>query len=230
MYYIQAQLDYEERMIEENATISNKSNFFVRFYELFTIPRIRRATQASGIVMIGQQMCGINIIAFYSATVFTQAGFDTRNALFVSFGFGLVNFLFAWPAVYTIDTFGRRGLLNFTFPNMAWSLLAAGLCFLIPAGQAQVATVALFIFIFAAFYSPGEGPVPFTYSAEAFPLSHREVGMAWAVATNNFWASILTISLPRMLAAMTPTGVFGFYAGLNVIAFFLIFFFMPETK
>jgi hypothetical protein len=25
-----------------------------------------------------------------------------------SWGFGLVNFVFAWPAVYTIDTFGRR--------------------------------------------------------------------------------------------------------------------------
>lgn len=33
-----------------------------------------------------------------------------------------------------------------------------------------------------------------------------------------------------MLAAFTPTGVFGFYAGLNVTAFFMIFFFMPETK
>lgn len=33
-----------------------------------------------------------------------------------------INFLFAFPAVYTIDTFGRRNLLLFTFPNMAWSL------------------------------------------------------------------------------------------------------------
>lgn len=33
-----------------------------------------------------------------------------------------------------------------------------------------------------------------------------------------------------MLAAFTPTGVFGFYAGLNVLAFFLIFFFLYETK
>ena len=26
-------------------------------------------------------------------------------------------------------------------------------------------------------YSPGEGPVPFTYSAEVFTLTHREMGM-----------------------------------------------------
>ena len=38
------------------------------------------------------------------------------------------------------------------------------------------------------------------------------------------------MTLPRMLAAFTPTGVFGFYAGLNVVAFFMILFFMPETK
>ena len=61
---------------------------------------------------------GINIIAFYAATIFTAAGFDELNALLLSWGFGLINFTFAWPAVYTIDTFGRRGLLLFTFPNM----------------------------------------------------------------------------------------------------------------
>ncbi|KAI7287072.1 MFS transporter [Hortaea werneckii] len=230
VYYIQAQLDQETRMIEESG-LAKTDNFVNRCIELFTIPRVRRATQASGIVMIAQQMCGINIIAFYSATIFSAAGFSTRDSLLVSWGFGLTNFVFAWPAVYTIDTFGRRGLLIFTFPNMAWSLLTAGLCFLIDdSSTAHIALVALFVFIFAAFYSPGEGPVPFTYSAEVFPLSHREVGMSWAVATNNFWAAILSMSLPRMLAAFTPTGTFGFYAGLNVLAFFMILFFLPETK
>jgi hypothetical protein len=78
---------------------------------------------------------------------------------------------------------------------MAWTLLAAGFCFLIDASnKARVPLIALFVFIFAgmcsfplqsepadaklaAFYSPGEGPVPFTYSAEVFPLTHREMGM-----------------------------------------------------
>lgn len=54
--------------------------------------------------------------------------------------------------------------------------------------------------------------------------------MAWAVATNNFWAAILSLTLPRMLIAMTATGVFCFYAGLNLVALALIFLFMPETK
>jgi hypothetical protein len=54
--------------------------------------------------------------------------------------------------------------------------------------------------------------------------------MSWAVATNNFWASVLSITLPRMLRALKPQGVFGFYAGLNLLAFFMIFFWLPETK
>lgn len=40
-----------------------------KILELFTIPRVRRATTASYVVMLSQQLCGINIIAFYSSTV-----------------------------------------------------------------------------------------------------------------------------------------------------------------
>jgi MFS family permease len=67
----------------------------------------------------------VNIIAFYSSTIFKQSGIDDYTALWASFGFGVINFIFAWPAVWTIDTFGRRALLLFTFPNMFWTLLGA---------------------------------------------------------------------------------------------------------
>ncbi|KAF8193766.1 hypothetical protein BJ912DRAFT_1031101 [Pholiota molesta] len=215
LYYVHCQL------VEEHA-ILNGANYYQRFVELFTVPRVRRATLASWVVMIAQQMCGINIMAFYSSTIF---------AMLASWGFGLVNWLFAFPAVWTIDTFGRRNLLLFTFPNMAWTLLAAGFCFYIPVdNSARVPLIAFFVFLFAAFYSPGEGPVPFTYSAEVFPLTHREMGMSWAVATCFFWAAVLSLTFPRLLSAFGSVGAFGFYAGLNVAAFVMIFFLMPETK
>jgi sugar porter (SP) family MFS transporter len=224
LYYVHCQL------VEELEVLKGR-NYLSRLMELFTIPRVRRATLASFVVMIAQQMCGINIIAFYSSSVFSNAGYSPKQALLASWGFGLVNWLFAFPAVWTIDTFGRRNLLLFTFPNMAWSLLAAGLCFLIPdTNKARVPLIALFIFIFAAFYSPGEGPVPFAYSAEVFPLTHREMGMSWAVATNLFWAAVLSVTYPRMVGVMGEIGAFGFYAGLNICAFVMIFLLMPETK
>ncbi|UZP33199.1 hypothetical protein NXS19_001015 [Fusarium pseudograminearum] len=104
LYYIHAQLEVELEFI-------GQGNYAKRFIELFTIPRVRRATLASFVVMIAQQMCGINIIAFYSTSVFRDAGATDNEALLASMGFGLVNFVFAWPAIWTIDTFGRRSLL-----------------------------------------------------------------------------------------------------------------------
>jgi hypothetical protein len=53
LYYIYAQIKAEE-------TLVHKSNYVTRFIQLFTIPRVRRATLASFVVMIAQQMCGIN--------------------------------------------------------------------------------------------------------------------------------------------------------------------------
>ncbi|KAI1805046.1 hypothetical protein F4811DRAFT_247299 [Daldinia bambusicola] len=223
IYYIHAQLAIEHQIV-------NRSNYVTRFTELFTIPRVRRASIAAFTVMIAQQMCGINIIAFYSTTVFVESGYTEFQAMLCSFGFGLVNWLFAFPAFWTIDTFGRRSLLLFTFPQMMWTLLAAGLCTLMDQGTARTALVALFVFLFAAFYSPGEGPVPFTYSAEVFPLSHREIGMGFAVATCFFWAAVLGITFPFILDRLQTVGAFGLYAGFNLVAFVMIFFLVPETK
>ncbi|KAH8671017.1 hypothetical protein BX600DRAFT_548078 [Xylariales sp. PMI_506] len=223
IYYIHAQLSIEMQIIKQ-------TNYATRFVQLFTIPRVRRATVAAFTVMIAQQMCGINIIAFYSTTIFKEAGYDDFQALICSFGFGLVNWLFAFPAFWTIDTFGRRSLLLFTFPQMTWTLLAAGLCTLMEMSTARTALVALFVFLFAAFYSPGEGPVPFTYSAEVYPLSHREIGMGFAVATCLFWAAVLGMTFPFLLDRTGTVGAFGCYAGFNCVAFIMIFFLVPETK
>jgi MFS family permease len=57
LYFIHAQLVYEDALLEKSG-LAKTSNMFTRFFELFTIPRLRRATQASGVVMIAQQMCG----------------------------------------------------------------------------------------------------------------------------------------------------------------------------
>jgi MFS family permease len=153
----------------------------------------------------------------------------------------LINWLFAIPAVYTIDTFGRRNLLLVTFPLMGLFLLFTGFSFWIgpdpvegdPSShisQARVACVAVGIYLFGIVYSPGEGPVPFTYSAEAYPLYVRSYGMALATATTWFFNFTLAITWPSLLHAFKPQGAFGWYAGWNIIGFVLILLFLPETK
>ncbi|KAF2465801.1 uncharacterized protein BDR25DRAFT_378490 [Lindgomyces ingoldianus] len=223
LYYAHCQISEEHNAF---AGISLSS----RIKDLLTVPRLRRATVASAVVVISQQFSGINIMAFYSSTIFAEAGYSPKECLLVSMGFGLIMFVFAIPAVYTMDTFGRRNLLLVTFPNMAWCLLAAGFCFLIDTGvSARVPLIAFFIFLFTALYGPGMGPLPSIYFSESFPLSHREIGGAFTICVNNAVGSALTLSFPSLLAKITPTGAFAFYAGLNVLAFIMIFFLVPET-
>lgn len=173
----------------------------------------------------------VNIMAFYSSTIFAQAGASNKVALLASWGFGMAMFVFAIPALYTIDTWGRRALLLATFPNMCWTLLAAGMAFYVPSDSpAHIGLIALFIYLYVAFYGPGEGPVAFVYSSEVFPLSHREVGMSWAVATNNFWAVVVALTFPPMLQALKPQGSFGLFSALNIVCLVAIFLFVPETS
>jgi hypothetical protein len=190
-----------------------------RFLELFTVPRNRRASLAAFIVMFGQQFCGVNVIAYYSSTVFTNAGFSNTSALAASVGSGALNFIFALPGFLTIDRFGRRNLLLVTFPLMSMCLLMTGFAFWIPGdtSTARVAVVALGIYLFEICYSPGEGPVPFTYSAEAFPLYVRELGMSFATAVCWGFNFILSFTWPLLLKAFKPQGAFGWYAAWCMI-------------
>lgn len=124
---------------------------------------------------------------------------------------------------------------------MALWLFYCGFSFLIPNGpatedapegkptEAQLGNVATAIFLFMATYSPGEGPVPFTYSAEAFPLYIRDVGMSFATATCWGFNFILSLTWPALVEAFTPTGAFCWYAGWNLFGWVYCYFFLPET-
>jgi hypothetical protein len=65
LYYIHCQLQIE-------ASIVGKSNYVSRFVQLFTIPRVRRATLASFVVMIAQQMVSLDIHASSRDLVLTD--------------------------------------------------------------------------------------------------------------------------------------------------------------
>lgn len=206
--------------------------YFKRLWEMFTVRRNRNGALGAWIVMFMQQFCGVNVIAYYSSSIFVESNLSEIKAMLASWGFGMINFLFAIPAFYTIDTFGRRNLLLTTFPLMAIFLLLAGFGFWIPEDKlsGRLACITLGIYLFACVYSSGEGPVPFTYSAEAFPLYIRDLGMGFATATCWFFNFILSFTWPRLKNQFKPQGAFGWYAAWNIVGFFLVLWFLPETK
>lgn len=168
--------------------------------------------------------------------MFEQAGFGRPQALLASMGNGLINWLFAIPAVYTIDTFGRRNLLLVTFPLMSLCLFFTGFSMLIPndgdgeVSKARLGCVTTGLYLFMAVYSPGEGPVPFTYSAEAFPLHFRDIGMSSSTAITWGFNFIISFSWPSMVQSFGDTGAFCWYAVWNLIGWVFAYFLLPETK
>lgn len=78
------------------------------------------------------------------------------------------------------------------------------------------------IYLFAIAYSPGEGPVPFTYSAECYPLYVRDIGMSIATAVTWGFNFCVTMSLPNMKRNFQASGMTGFYSAWNLIGFFLV--------
>ncbi|KAF9766193.1 hypothetical protein IL306_001439 [Fusarium sp. DS 682] len=168
--------------------------------------------------------------------------YGVKTSMGYSFGFGGVNFFFGILAMRSIDIIGRRSWLLSTLPMMSMFLMAATISYAVapqvdsgdqPKPKADTSgSIAgiIFIYLFAAAYSPGLGPIPFTLASESFPLKNREAGATVAISINLFFAGLLTILLPRINAVFEMAGTLGFFAGLNIVAFVLIFFFVEETK
>ena len=74
---------------------------------------------------------GVNLIAYYSTNIFIDGGYSLNSALLASMGTGILNWVFALPAFFTIDKFGRRPLLIFTYPFLCGFLLWIGMSFFI---------------------------------------------------------------------------------------------------
>lgn len=82
-------------------------------------------------------------------------------------GTGILNWVFALPAFFTIDTFGRRLLLLVTFPFLAITLLWTGMSFFICETDAEgncigncttrTAMITTGMYLYEVFYSPGHG-------------------------------------------------------------------------
>ncbi|CUM68062.1 uncharacterized protein PRCAT00005777001 [Priceomyces carsonii] len=233
---------YQYVLLKEEG--SYELSFLKKVKEMFTVRRNRNAAIASWITMFMQDFCGVNVISFYSSSILVEGGFSTIAALLGSWGWGTAGLVSLIPSFFIIDSFGRRNLLLVSLPLMAAFLLLTMGGFWIDqhgadlvveglqkhVSSARTAVIILGMYLFVIAFSLGEGPIPFTYSGEAFPLYIRDVGMSFATATVWFFNFILAFTWPRMQTAFTTQGALGWYAGWNMIGFLLVLWFLPETK
>ena len=108
---------YSYVIYETELSMARGAGYFARLRDCFTVPRIRRANYGASTVMLAQQMCGINIISFYSSTIFLEAGYSRDQALYASLGYGAIQVVFTIPTLFLIDTKGRRTLCMIVSPR-----------------------------------------------------------------------------------------------------------------
>jgi MFS family permease len=210
------------------------NGYYKRLSELWTNKRCRRALLCASVSMITQTLTGVNTIAFLGTIVWKNA-IETnsdRTAAIIGLAFGAANYIFGLPAYWSSDRLGRSIMLLLGLPNMAWSILVFALLFKIPESDSSVRTpmIGVFAVIFVAFYAPTAGTSPFSIAAEVFPLVSREAGMAVSVAVNLLGAGVLVLVFPFLLNSIRPTAAFSIFAGLNLVAFVLVYLFVPETR
>lgn len=73
-----------------------------------------------------QQFVGINTIIYYAPTTLSKLGFGSSSSILAQVGVGVVNVLFTFVAIRTLDTIGRKRLLLGGSVGMTVSLAVLG--------------------------------------------------------------------------------------------------------
>lgn len=222
---------------EATASVADKSLWWT-YKQLHVVPSNFRAMVTACTVMGISQLGGFNTLMYYSGTLFSLVGFNKPVA--VSIVVGAANFLFGFFNVAFVDKFGRRRILQITVLGMALMLTLAAVAFhYIPISKdltleatsvnwAGILVLVTIIF-YVAFFSSGVAPIAWI-GTELLPIEVRALGTM--VNTGTCWATNLIIASTflSMMKSMTPSGAFGFYAGICYTGFILICFFYPECK
>ncbi|KAF9232435.1 putative glucose transporter rco-3 [Melanogaster broomeanus] len=206
---------------------------------------LRRTILGTSLQMM-QQWTGVNFI-FYFSTPFLKSTGAISNSFLISIIFTLVNVLSTPISFWTIERVGRRPLLVWgAFGMLVCQFLVAiigvtvgfnkthveGTATIannIPAVNAQIAFIAIFIFFFASTWGPGAWVV----IGEVFPLPIRSRGIALSTASNWLWNTIITVITPYMVnpdQGNLRSSVFFIWGTLCTCAWIYAYFLIPETR
>jgi len=191
-----------------------------------------------------QQWTGVNFIFYYS-TPFLQSTGAIKNTFLISLIFTLVNVCSTPISFYTVEKFGRRPLLVYGALGMLICQFLVAIIGVtvgfnhthgdpsiannIPAVNAQISFIAIFIFFFASTWGPGA----WILIGEIFPLPVRSRGVGLSTASNWLWNTIIAVITPYMVGTKygnLKSSVFFVWGGLCTCAFVYAYLLVPETK
>jgi SP family arabinose:H+ symporter-like MFS transporter len=195
--------------------------------ELFT-PRYRKALWIGLLLPFLSQVCGINAVIYYGPRILEQAGFTLNNALGGQVTIGLVNVVFTFVAIFTVDKWGRRPLLFAGVGGAVIALVIIGALFAL--GMTSGPWILIFILAFISCFAFSFGPVCWVVIGEIFPNAIR--GKAMALATLSLWIGNFLVGqlTPVMLEGLGSSWTFWIFALCCSPAILLTWKLIPETK
>ncbi len=224
------EVDLELREMEEIKSLEEEQAR-VSYKELLA-PYVRPALVIGIGLAIFQQITGINTVIYYAPTILQGVGFTEEGAIAATaLGVGVVNVGFTILAVRIIDRAGRRPLLIIGLIGMVVSLILLGVVFSLDSTSGAaglLATICLGLYI--ASFAISLGPVFWLMISEIYPLRIR--GTAMSVASIANWGSnfLVALTFPILLATLGGAGSFWLFAVLGIVAWFFVYFRVPETK
>lgn len=190
------------------------------------------------LLSVFQQFVGINVIFYYSTTLWQSVGFDESSALLTSVITSVTNIVVTIVAILLVDKVGRRIMLLVGSVGMTVTLGLMALAFSFGTLDAQGtatlpdpwATVALVCANgFVVFFGASWGPLVWVLLGEIFPNSIRAGALAVAAAAQWVANFFISTTFPAF-AEIGLTFAYGFYAFFALLSFFFVFFKVPETK
>jgi SP family arabinose:H+ symporter-like MFS transporter len=197
------------------------------FFELFT-SRYRSAMLIGFFLPLFGQVSGINAIIYYGPDVLEQAGFRLSESLGGQVVIGIVNMLFTFVAIFTVDRWGRRPLIIFGSFGVILSLFCVGLMFHFEVTSGWMVLIPILTFI--ACFAFSLGPLPWIVISEIFPTRVR--GRAMSVGTFAVWGGCFLVAqtFPSLLESIGPSYTFWLYAVLVAPVIPMTIWLLPETK
>lgn len=189
------------------------------------------------ILSVFQQFVGINVIFYYSTSLWRAVGFDESNSLLIGVITSVTNVLVTLIAIWLVDRVGRKPLLLVGSALMTLSLGAMALAFSFATGSGQdvslpgvwgpVALVAANLFVVG--FGASWGPLVWVLLGEIFPSRIR--GKALGVAAGAQWIAnfLVSFSFPQ-LAEFSLTITYAGYALFALLSFVFVLWKIPETK
>merc|ERR1719356_102029 len=202
----------------------------VTLKEMLVNGSLRKPLIIAMMMMLAQQLSGINCAIFYSTSIFEKAGLDPAQSQSATLGMGAMNVAMTFVSLALIEKAGRKVLMVSGLSLMLCMtilLLASLLTFETVPAMSYVAIVAVITFVVG--FATGPGSIPWFFVTELFAQSGRPTAASIAVVVNWTANFLVGLGFQPMQLLMGP---WVFMVFIVIQLFFIVYvaIVVPETK